>query len=403
MYSSVPSLRSLVKFALGTTQVALGFGGVAIGGAPASCPNPELSCHSSGSNSNTCCLNAPGGQILQTQFWDTNPPTGPSNSWTIHGLWPDNCDGTYEANCDSSRVYTGIDSTIGSANPALLDYMNTYWKDYKGDDETFWEHEWSKHGTCISTLEPRCYIRYSPREELIDYFQKTVDLFKGLDTYKTLAAAGITPSSSQTYNLNDIQNAISSVTGHQVTLGCKSGVFNEVWYHFNVLGSLQTGQFVAADPDGTKSTCPSRGIRYLPKAGSPAPPDPTDPTPPLPDPTPNPGNSFSGKGFLQVSSGGCLISNGKWFTSGTCATYTATASGDGFTLESRKGNCGIVNDAFSCGPKVSSSTFSSDSSGFLEFNGGNAFYSDSVPHGSAKAVLFTVPHAKSVQITWQSV
>jgi hypothetical protein len=24
---------------------------------------------------------------LQTQFWDTDPVTGPSNSWTIHGLW----------------------------------------------------------------------------------------------------------------------------------------------------------------------------------------------------------------------------------------------------------------------------------------------------------------------------
>jgi ribonuclease T2 len=32
--------------------------------------------------------------------------------------------------------------------------MSTYWKDYQGDDETFWEHEWAKHGTCISTLEP---------------------------------------------------------------------------------------------------------------------------------------------------------------------------------------------------------------------------------------------------------
>ena len=27
------------------------------------------------------------GLLLQTQFWDTNPSTGPSNSWTIHGAW----------------------------------------------------------------------------------------------------------------------------------------------------------------------------------------------------------------------------------------------------------------------------------------------------------------------------
>jgi hypothetical protein len=33
----------------------------------------------------TCCFLAPG-QILQTQFWDYDPSTGPSNSWTIHGM-----------------------------------------------------------------------------------------------------------------------------------------------------------------------------------------------------------------------------------------------------------------------------------------------------------------------------
>lgn len=45
-----------------------------------------FSCASS-STEPTCCFNYPGGALLQTQFWDTSPSTGPDDSWTIHGLW----------------------------------------------------------------------------------------------------------------------------------------------------------------------------------------------------------------------------------------------------------------------------------------------------------------------------
>lgn len=98
---------------------------------------------------------------------------------------PDRCDGSYDANCDSSRVYKNISAIISSfGKTELLDYMSTYWKDYKGDDESFWQHEWSKHGTCISTLEPTCYSEHKATEEVVDYFQKAVDLFKGLPSYE---------------------------------------------------------------------------------------------------------------------------------------------------------------------------------------------------------------------------
>lgn len=51
------------------------------------CSNTNtFSCQSS-STTPTCCFNYPGGALLQTQFWDTNPSTGPTDSWTIHGLW----------------------------------------------------------------------------------------------------------------------------------------------------------------------------------------------------------------------------------------------------------------------------------------------------------------------------
>jgi ribonuclease T2 len=157
---------------------------VALAGSPKTCSSPQLSCQNTTAVSDLCCFNAPGGQLLQTQFWDTSPSTGPSNSWTIHGLWPDHCDGTYDSNCDASRAYTNITAILQSYGKTdLLAYMNTYWVDINGDDESFWEHEWAKHGTCISTLKPSCYTSYTPQEEVPDFFQKTVDIFQTLDSY----------------------------------------------------------------------------------------------------------------------------------------------------------------------------------------------------------------------------
>lgn len=67
----------------------LPFNGLAIPqGSGSSCPSPgELSCQTEFNNQDTCCFNYPGGHFLQTQFWDTDPVTGPKDSWTIHGLW----------------------------------------------------------------------------------------------------------------------------------------------------------------------------------------------------------------------------------------------------------------------------------------------------------------------------
>lgn len=82
MPSSLGSLRSMIFPA---SQVVLGAQHV-LAQAP-SCPNAQLSCHNTSVVEDLCCFNAPGGQMLQTQFWDTSPPTGPADAWTVHGLW----------------------------------------------------------------------------------------------------------------------------------------------------------------------------------------------------------------------------------------------------------------------------------------------------------------------------
>ncbi|KKK12241.1 hypothetical protein P175DRAFT_0499360 [Aspergillus ochraceoroseus IBT 24754] len=228
--------------------------------------NSPLSCSSS-STAASCCYNSPGGSLLQTQFWDYNPSTGPSDSWTIHGLWPDNCDGTYQEYCDSSREYDDITTILqNQGRTELLSYMETYWKDYEGNDESFWEHEWNKHGTCINTLNPDCYTDYTAQEEVGDFFQKVVDLFKTRNTYQALSDAGITPSDYNTYNLADIQNALAAIhDGYAPYVGCKDGNLNQVWYFFNVKGNAIDGTYVSAEPLSS-SSCPSSGISYNPKS-----------------------------------------------------------------------------------------------------------------------------------------
>ena len=105
--------------------------------------------------------------------------------------------------------------------------------------------------------------------EVVDFFTRTVELFKTLDTYTALSNAGITPSTEVTYTSQEIQDALTKVTGHAVVLGCTKRALNQAWYSYNVRGSLQTGEFVPADPAGSggKGTCPDRGIKYLPKGG----------------------------------------------------------------------------------------------------------------------------------------
>jgi len=229
---------------------------------PVSC-----SANSQAPPSDLCCYESPGGLLLQTQFWDTNPSTGPSDSWTIHGLWPDNCDGTFPEFCDPSREYTNITGLLTSQGAgSTLSFMSDYWISVNKSNEAFWEHEWAAHGTCYSTLESSCLPTGSPTgAEAVAFFQQAVGLFQALPTYSWLESQGIIPSTTDTYTLSQFNNALSAASGYTPVLGCSGSTINSIKWYFYVQGSLLDGQFVQIDSPFA-STCSSSGLRYPPKA-----------------------------------------------------------------------------------------------------------------------------------------
>mmetsp|Transcript_26557 Transcript_26557/g.41211 ORF Transcript_26557/g.41211 Transcript_26557/m.41211 type:complete len:316 (-) Transcript_26557:197-1144(-) len=87
---------------------------------------------------------APEGCHHPKQIWDR---------LTIHGLWPNNDDGTYPQNCSNEKF------DLTSLQP-IRDELEQQWPNIKALPNSashgeFWEHEWSKHGTCtgLSQLE----------------------------------------------------------------------------------------------------------------------------------------------------------------------------------------------------------------------------------------------------------
>lgn len=274
-----------------------------------------FTCESPKAVSNTSCCYEDYGIIMQTQFWDFNPKylsviknksnataqlgclSPPSQSvvdydegylhstgkdsvnvsevFTIHGLWNDLCNGSYNSYCkpelaipDSTNLTGLISQTFG--RPDLLKAMTKYWinsggSNVVGDSISLWQHEYNKHGTCFNTLQPKCFVGpYNKFQAAIAYYQKVLEVWNELPTYKFLKEAGITPSLEKPYALSDIEQALK--VAHQnkkVYVGCQNGTINEIWYYHQIRGSALDGDYVPRD-SLTKSSCPSY-VWYLPK------------------------------------------------------------------------------------------------------------------------------------------
>lgn len=124
--------------------------------------------------------------------------------WTIHGLWPQFSDGSYPSTCSNQQV----DSTVFQSLSSDLD---AYWPNVKSSDDdddsnnyqhySFWQHEWSKHGTCSGM---------SPSE----YFQTAL-------AYQLATPSIVGQAYGQSLSKQDLQDALV----YDVVLRCSSGKY----------------------------------------------------------------------------------------------------------------------------------------------------------------------------------
>jgi len=129
-------------------------------------------------------------------------------SLTIHGLWPQYEDGGWPSSCSTESLSKDTPEEVG------MELMVTHWPNVKEDlgssaYDSFWAHEWSKHGTCSGL-------------DQVSYFG---------DTVRTLVSVAPTPplvarSAGGQVDLPDLQQAYGG-EGH-VVLQCKGGYLAQV-------------------------------------------------------------------------------------------------------------------------------------------------------------------------------
>ncbi|EJT98394.1 hypothetical protein DACRYDRAFT_18041 [Dacryopinax primogenitus] len=182
------------------------------------CPVPGVfSCTPEAQSTTSCCVQKPGGVLLHVQLWDVG--IGLPNSWGIHGLWPDLCNGGYDESHDGDgRAYTPeqISDVLAASGPdgqSLVDFMNQVWLSNDDSPSEFWAHEASDaHFPGRRTV---CGCRRS--------------------------------------------NQAASMTTRDFV--CKGRKLSQVEYYLRAQGPVQDGNFVQSHPT-RNSNCPDEGIEY---------------------------------------------------------------------------------------------------------------------------------------------
>ncbi|KAK8947985.1 Ribonuclease 1 [Platanthera guangdongensis] len=163
----------------------------------------------------------------------------PAAEFLIHGLWPNNNDGSYPSNCDPDNSFAS--SQISD----LMSNMEANWPSLacpSSNGYSFWAHEWSKHGTCADSI-------FNEH----DYFEAALNLKDKVDILQILSSSGIEPNDNS-YSLSSIEEAIQTGFGFTSVIDCNKDVSGSIQLYQVQLCVDKTGTSFIACPDSSSGS-----------------------------------------------------------------------------------------------------------------------------------------------------
>ena len=171
---------------------------------------------------------------------DQNYPgcTSPESYWptnlTIHGMWPQYNTTGYPSSCSNEPFDTSVPELIGTSD------MIQYWPNVKEEEssssyDSFWEHEWSKHGTCTGLSQ-------------YDYFNNAIKLTFSIPTPDILYN-----SIGQNVSANDLRTSFGG--SEYVALQCSNQHLTGVYTCWNQDHGIPTYQIKCPASVSNEDTC----------------------------------------------------------------------------------------------------------------------------------------------------
>uniref|UniRef100_A0A1I7TY99 Ribonuclease T(2) n=1 Tax=Caenorhabditis tropicalis TaxID=1561998 RepID=A0A1I7TY99_9PELO len=162
--------------------------------------------------------------------------------WTIHGLWPNFENGSYPQNCHGTPRHFD-ENLIKPIEESLVKvWPNLY---PKKTIQSFWKHEYDKHGTCAQSEKLF--------ESELAYFTEVMKVFDSIDVAKAMSSVG---PSEKLIGAKDITTALDGLLGGKR-------------FQFNCLRDKKTKQFLLGDirlclnKDLTLRDCPGHKDDHL--------------------------------------------------------------------------------------------------------------------------------------------